>query len=125
MFPIDVDVALHAGEPIVKLRVDLAKVTHVRHWKEHFCVSPAAACDVWNRLFEHDCLPTNGQPKHLLWALLFLKLHDTERVHATLCGCGKDTFRKWVKAFLESLNRLELCVVSARRALDGSVCCSF
>lgn len=58
-------------------------------------------------------LPSNVHPKHLLWALIFLKQYNIEEVNAKLAACDEKTFRKWVWLFVEMIAELESNVVSS------------
>jgi hypothetical protein len=53
-----------------------------------------------------------GRPQHLLWAILFLTLYDTESVHARIAQVDEDTFRKWSWLYIKKLSYLEDLVVS-------------
>ena len=46
------------------------------------------------------------QPKHLLWALLFLKVYNTEEVNSSIVGCNEKTFRKWTWKVIEGLSKM-------------------
>lgn len=50
----------------------------------------------------------DGQPCHLLWALPFLKLYESEHVHAKLCDCDKSTFRKWSTIYVEHIAKCRI-----------------
>jgi hypothetical protein len=57
----------------------------------------------------------NGaQPKHLMWALNFLKVYGKEEDSANYAGgVDEQTFRKWTHIFVEAISFLESSVVSA------------
>ena len=67
----------------------------------------------WSMLATPDCLPPGGQLKHLLWTLMFMKLHSGQKALCALAGAEPETFRKWTWQFLEALAMLEPYVVSA------------
>ena len=50
----------------------------------------------------------SAAPKHLLWALLFMKIYSTEDIHASMAG-GVDpkTFRKWTWIVVRAIADLE------------------
>ena len=67
-----------------------------RKFRAFFGVSVSIAADVW------AVLPYRayGEVKYLLWALMFLKIYETEQIHATLAGCDEKSFRKWSKTYI-------------------------
>ena len=100
-----------AAQPLIRRAVDVERVTHLRLFSEHFCISPWVTACVCNRLVEHDFLPAKANPKHLLWTLLFMKVYATEQVLATICECNAETFRIWVRSMLDGLGLLKNKVV--------------
>lgn len=58
---------------------------------------------------------SKAHPKHLFWALVFLKVYDTESVLTRLVG-GVDnkTFRNWSWAFVDGISSLKPRVVSVK-----------
>ena len=70
--------------------------------------------EIWNliRPGERDEF-AGGQPKHLFWALLFLKSYATESILTRVVGgVDKKTFRKWTWLFLGGISDLKTRVVS-------------
>ena len=54
-----------------------------------------------------------GQPKHLLWALMLLKLYAAESVLRTLAGgVDEKTYRKWAWLYVYEISDLQYKVVS-------------
>jgi hypothetical protein len=61
-----------------------------REWKQTdrnsrfrsvFGANSAVVADVWNRIVEADALIDKGaEPKHLLWALVLLKVYQSDKV---------------------------------------------
>ena len=75
-----------------------------RIFAESFGVVPTTCATIWNASFEK---PPGLSPKHLMWALLFLKVYASEHVHCSMACVDEKTFRKWCwKAidFIASLN---------------------
>ena len=67
---------------------------------------------LWNMLEPLEKISEQAKPKHLLWTLVFLKVNKTEPVHLQLTGCkSRDTYRQWVKRFLEAIADLESQVI--------------
>jgi hypothetical protein len=50
-----------------------------RRFREHFGAPFTIVQMVWDMLVEGGLLPKNGEPKHLLWTLYFLKCYNTQR----------------------------------------------
>jgi hypothetical protein len=50
----------------------------------------------------------NAERKHLLWALVFLKVYATEEIHCAIAGWpNADTFRKYSWYFVRKISELE------------------
>jgi hypothetical protein len=84
---------------------------------EHFDVPFTIVQMVWDMLEERGLLPKEGEPKHLLWALYFLKCYPKEGPGCTVVGGSKGaidpkTMRKWVWLLLERICKLADHVVS-------------
>jgi hypothetical protein len=54
--------------------------------------------------------PDDGQPRHLLWAYLFLRQYCTEEINHAFMKASEKTFRKWSRHYIE-LMALQLHVV--------------
>jgi hypothetical protein len=87
----------------------------LRRFKAFFGTCPAQVAMLWNSLHQNWLLShvTKPQPKHLLWALLFLKDYGTEEKLAALVG-GVDTktFRKWTWTYVKAVAGLSHIYVS-------------
>jgi len=71
---------------------------------------------VWQKLTSTGNMPHGGKPKHLLWALLFLKTYATETIMLRIIGSGggvqnRTTLRKWVWLFVHAIESLKPLVV--------------
>jgi hypothetical protein len=62
-----------------------------REFRSLFGVGPAVCADLWWRCK----LPARTEPKHLLWALLFLGVYVSEDVLCSITKTSRKTFRKW------------------------------
>ena len=89
--------------------------TEERRYRAYFSTSPFTTSTVWYRLFQADLLPEKGQPKHLLWGQLFLRIYNSEEVHAGLAGVDEKTFRKWSLLFIKATSYLVSRIVSSVR----------
>ena len=71
------------------------------------------AFKLWSLLRSHHLLPQGGTMTHLLWTLMFVKVHPLEEAMKRLTG-GSDskTTRKWVSLFVMAIASLEPFIVS-------------
>jgi len=89
-------------------------------WKSFFCVDPEVVYRTWVLLdvpVHAEGELSHAEPKHLLWALLFLTVYAEESQMAKLVGkegkaVDEQTFRKWSKIFVERIAFLVSEVVS-------------
>jgi hypothetical protein len=47
---------------------------------------PEVCCILWNKIDPNKTMPTGVHPKHLLWALYFLVVYDTEHNSSQMMG---------------------------------------
>ncbi len=71
----------------------------------------------WELLKRDSLLPEGGRPKHLLWALHFMKVYPKQSpgcssVGASTGAVNPKTHRKWVWAFIDAVANLVDTVVS-------------
>lgn len=78
-----------------------------RIFKCFYGVSPNVCSAVW-RMFQNT--PPNAEPKHLLWALLFLKRYNTEHINAAIVGTSEKTFREWAWELIDMLAELSVVI---------------
>ena len=53
--------------------------------------------DLWNFIQDNDEVPGKGKIKHMLWALMVIKIYGKERTVCSLVGGSfPKQFRKWV-----------------------------
>ena len=51
---------------------------------------------IWTRIVLKAPLRANAHPKHLLWALVFLKCYNSETVLRRICGWpSENVYREW------------------------------
>ena len=88
-----------------------AATTETRHFREFFGTSVLVVEKVWELLKRDSLLPEGGCPKHLLWALHFMKVYPKQ---SPVCPAAVDpkTYRKWVWAFIDAVANLVDVVVS-------------
>ena len=80
-----------------------------RDFRSLFGCSPVVCGVLWVK-----CKFKNWvEPKHLLWALMFLKVYATEKTLATLAGIGdRQKYRETIWPILTNISKLKKSVVS-------------
>ena len=63
---------------------------------------------VWSMIWEQYLLPEGGRPKHLLWALHFLRVYPLQAPRCAAVGASGGTVdpkihHKWVWAFIDAI----------------------
>jgi hypothetical protein len=94
-----------------------AATMETRHFREFFGTSVLVVERVWDLLDRDSLLPEGGRPKHLLWALHFMKVYPKQSpgclaVGASVGTVDPKTHRKWVWAFIDAVANLVDAVVS-------------
>ena len=75
---------------------------------------------LWNMIVAKGPLANGAAPKHLLWALIFLKCYSTTPVIRRVCGWpAEKTFRKWVWYFIDRISALADDLVKLNNRFDG------
>lgn len=89
------------------------RTAFARRWKNFFGVKLEIVTHVWDNLLDsQQLLKAGATKKHLLWALLFLRIYDTEATHCRMAAClDEGTFRTWSWFFVDELARLSPTVV--------------
>ena len=88
-----------------------------RHFREFFGTSVVVVEKVWTLLERDSLLPEKCDPKHLLWALHFMKVYPKQSSGCSSVGASDGavdpkTHKKWVWAFIEAIAELVDVVVS-------------
>jgi hypothetical protein len=87
--------------------------TFNQRWNSVFGALPKVCIVLWNKIDPFKTMPMGVHPKHLLWALCFLTVYDTEHNSSHRVGkVDKKTHRKWSELFVEAISYLECEVVS-------------
>jgi hypothetical protein len=89
----------HHGRAL-SLRTELGK------FKAFFGATPEVCNDIWFKLDPTENIDGDAQPKHLLWALMLVKVYAFEKVLAKLACCDEKTFRKWAWRFLDGISEI-------------------
>lgn len=89
--------------------------TFVKRWTGAFGAPVVVCCRLWGKLDPFHTMPNGVAYKHLLWALYFLKVYETEHNSASSVGkVDEKTYREWSWRFVEAISYLECDVVSQR-----------
>ena len=80
--------------------------------RAHIGVSFLVCADLWRRLEDSNSLPTKAQPKHLIWALIKLRMNNTSKQTSVMFKADEKTVRKWVWMMLEAIVSIKSSVVS-------------
>ena len=80
-----------------------------RRFRGLFGISPNVCGKLWCLLSNNRL--ASSQPRHLLWALLFLKSYANETVLSALTGADEKTQRLWIWRFLREISCLKLVSV--------------
>ena len=95
-------------------------------FRSFFGVPLNVIVSVWNRIQPSVDEP-GAHPKHLLWALVFLKTYATTAVHCRIVGWpDPKTYRKWSWYFLEKIAALKHDIIQLDNRFkdyDGSSHC--
>jgi len=91
--------------------------TERRLFREFFGTTTSVVENLWALLARDSLVPRGGRPKHLLWALHFLKAYPKQGPGCAVVGgtngaVDPKTHRKWVWAFVDAIAELEIVVVS-------------
>lgn len=85
-----------------------------------FGVSSEIAAEIWN-LIEPSVDEPGAAPKHLLWALVFMKVYSTEEIHCAIVNWPSDrTFRKWSWYFIAKIADLKPNIIRLERRFEGN-----
>ena len=105
--------AIYSPQAFWKLANDLFKVKEERTFRALFGTSADVCSILWDYCAVHKRRPKRGmKPKHLLWALHFLKSYGTEDVLAQWADTTRKTWRKWVWIVLRIVRKYKNQVVS-------------
>jgi hypothetical protein len=89
--------------------------TEDRHFREFFRAGPFVVADMWTLMV----IPPDGEIKHLLWTLHFLKAYPKQATVCSMVGgstgvIDPKTFRKYMWPFIYAVSDLEPVVVSMK-----------
>jgi hypothetical protein len=89
----------------------ISAATQARQFKEFFGTSLFVIEILWEMLYERDLLPDNGEPRHLLWTLFFMKTYPKQGHGCSVVGASSGavdpkTMKKWVWEYIDSIGEL-------------------
>lgn len=71
----------------------------LRRFVASFGITPSTCQHMWETI--EDSVPRGGRPKHMLWALYFLKTYGSEHIASNVLQVDEKTYRKWLWIFVE------------------------
>ena len=91
-----------------------------RRYKAVFGASSAVVAELWIRILQRGPIEDGGRPKHLLWALVFLKIYATEELHCSIVGWpSTKTFTKWSLYFVKRISDLKEDLIKLENRFEG------
>ena len=85
-----------------------------------FGASSTVAASLWNKMTQQQPIELGGELKHLLWSLVFLKVHATTHIHCSIVGWpSTKTCAKWSWHFIKQIADLKEEVISLENRFDG------
>ena len=115
----------HAGNQIMRRHTVHSGAGDEARWGWTFNASPRQCSIFWDHIEPENNMPGKPEPKHLLWALMFLNLYLTEHINKILAKADESTFRLWVWRFVRcfSAKAPETIRLSNRfEGRNGNVC---
>lgn len=115
------------GNQLIGRQKHVAARMAMERYRATFGCAPAVASMVWSMIVANTTtLLPGAKPEHLLWALMFMKLHCSESVLAILCGgVHEQTIRKWCWYFIAKIANLQYQVIRWEKRFErdnGNVC---
>ena len=96
-----------------------AKVEDEAH-RSFFGAPIGVIATLWNKLLPHIDVAAGAKPKHLLWALVMIKVYTSAAVHRRIVGWpDPKTYRKWSWYFLEKIALLKEDIIQLDRRFEG------
>jgi hypothetical protein len=91
--------------------------TEEHHFREFFGTGPSVVSKLWIMMADHAVITSEGEIKHLLWTLHFLKAYPRQSAVCSMVGgstgaIDPKTFWKYMWPFVCSVADLETVVVS-------------
>ena len=91
-----------------------------RRFRACFGAPGSIVADIWNRIEARGPIQSGGEPKHLLWALVHLKVYSTVEIHCSIVGWpSAKTYSKWSWYFVKRIAELKDEIISLDNRFDG------
>ena len=91
-----------------------------RRFRACFGAPSNVVAELWNRIVAHGEIESDAHPKHLLWALIHLKVYSTEQIHCSIVGWPSErTFSKWAWYFVERISLLKPDLIKLDNRFEG------
>ena len=104
---------LHLGTQVITKATTRDSSVDDRTYKAFFGVSAGIVAECWEAI---ECsLPKGKHPKHILWALLFMKLYLPEDATIAILGTSKPTMRKWVWTVIRAIAGTDIICFDKRK----------
>jgi hypothetical protein len=104
---VEPEIFLRLGNEMMGRHHKAAANTESRRFHATFGTSPFICALLWAMLEPCKVMPICVHPKHLLWALMFLKLYVSEHVNCAMAGgVDEKTYRKWTWLFINGIASL-------------------
>ena len=100
------DVFLNIGLSIVTRNKEISDSSKLSTYHALSGTTPHITKLIWNEIYQ-KC-PKSSSPKHLLWALQFLKTYSTEAVHCSITKSDPKAFRKWKWLFVRRIAGMKI-----------------
>lgn len=85
-----------------------------------FGASSVVVAELWNMIKNDGEITSGGRLKHLLWALIHLKVYSTVEIHCSIAGWpSRTTFAKWAWYFVERIAKLKDDVICLDNRFDN------
>ena len=86
--------------------------------RAHIGVSFAVCADLWKKVQDNGTMPEKAEPKHLIWALIKLRMNNSSKQDSVMFKADEKTVRKWVWMMLEAIVSIKSSVVSVFSAVN-------
>ena len=91
-----------------------------RRIRSFFGAPSNVVADLWNRIRDRGGLEDGAKPKHLLWALVFLKNYSPIEILCSIVGWpSTKTFSKWAWYFVERISEMKDDLIKLENRFDG------
>ena len=86
-----------------------------RRFRSLFGISPLVCVHLWTLLYPQ--ISKRTEPRHLLWALLFLKSYANEVVLSAMTGADEKTQRHWIWTITRAIASLRIVSVAPKNII--------